>query len=169
MGKFIITEEEKKYILGLYEQTKSGCTGNPDSINMININVYITKSLVEGNNLFVTNILFETLEEYSNNSPNDISIGFSKNVPLNNTQRLLQFQIDAKYKNSLKQSKWLYDYFNGFSRILKDTFIQQLNLPQNSLIVSNPNYYWGNYFESEPTNCPDLCIGVKFRIDYKQP
>lgn len=165
--KFIITEEEKNRIRGLYEQTKSGCTGNPDSTNMININVYITKNLVEGNSSFVPNVLFEILEDYSNNSPNDISIGFSKNVPLNNTQRLLQFQIDAKYKNSMKQSKWLYDYFNGFSKILKDTFIQQLNLPETSLTVSNPNYNWGAYFESEPTNCPDLCIGVAYKIDYK--
>jgi hypothetical protein len=170
MKKFIITEEEKNHIKGLYEQVqqKSGCTGNPNSINVLSINVYIDKSLFVGDNGYLANQLFEGLEDYSNSNPFNVGIEFSKNIPLNNTQRLLQFQVDATYQNSLKQTGWVNKYFEGFTKILK-SIPQMLSLVPNNFKVSEAHLSWGDYFESEPTSCPDLCSGGAYRIDYTPP
>jgi hypothetical protein len=170
MNKFIITEEDRKHIKGLYEQVqqKSGCTGNPNSINVLNINVYIDKSLFVGDDGYWESQLFESLEDYSNSNPFKVAIEFSKNVPLNNTQRLFQFQVDATYQNSLKQTGWIDKYFKGFTEQL-NYIIQYTNLDPKYFKLTGPNLNWGGYFESEPTSCPDLCSGAGYKIEYKPP
>jgi hypothetical protein len=176
MGKFIITETEKKYIRGLYEQPtndllnqKSGCTGNPNSNNLIMIDLFITRSLIDKNNTWINSILSETLSDYTNSSPYKIGFDFETDVPTSANQRRLQFQIQPTYNNSLRQTGWLEKFFGGFTTLLKDTLMTQLQLDEKYFKMVGPKYTWGNYFESEPTNCPDLCIGVSYRIDYNPP
>jgi hypothetical protein len=146
-----------------------GCTGNPNAINVITINVYLSKTIYDNNGLYLSNILFESLEDYSNSSPYNIAIEFSKDVQLNQTQRLFQFQIEPTYKNSLRQAGWVDNYFKGFTTILSDTMLKIGGLDSNYFKLIGPQLNWGAYFESEPTNCPDLCIGAAYRIDYTPP
>ena len=177
MGKFIITETEKKYIRGLYEQPtndllnqKSGCTGNPNSINIIMIDLFITRSLVDKLSSTQTYKSFsEALADYTNSSPYKIGFDFETDIPTSSNQRRLQFQIQPTYNNSLRQTGWLEKFFGGFTTLLKDTLMTQLQLDEKYFKMVGPKYIWGEYFESEPTNCPDLCIGVSYRIDYNPP
>ena len=109
MKKFIITEEDKKHIRGLYEQVqqKSGCTGNPNSINILSINVYIPKTLIDMNDRFLETWLTDYLIDYSNSSPFKVGIELTKNVNVNTNQMLLQYQVESTYQNSLKQTGWI--------------------------------------------------------------
>lgn len=170
MKKFIITEEDKKHIRGLYEQVqqKSGCTGNPNSINILSINVYIPKTLIDMNDRFLETWLTDYLIDYSNSSPFKVGIELTKNVNVNTNQMLLQYQVESTYQNSLKQTGWVNKYFEGFTKILK-SIPQMLSLVPNNFKVSEPHISWGDYFESEPTSCPDLCSGGAYRVDYTPP
>jgi hypothetical protein len=112
--------------------------------------------------------LFESLEDYSNSNPFKVAIEFSKNVPLNNTQRLFQFQVESTYQNSLKQTGWVDKYFKGFTEQL-NYIIQYTNLDPKYFKLTGPNLNWSDYFESEPTSCPDLCTGAGYKIEYKPP
>jgi len=163
--KFIITEEDKKHIRGLYEQQVSGCTGNPKSINVLTINLYITTSLIGMADRFLESWLTESLVDYSNSSPFKVAIELRKVASLNQTQTIMQYQVDATYQNSLRQTGWVDKYFEGFTKILK-TIPQVLNIKTNYVKVSEPQLNWGGYFKSEPTSCHDLCSGGAYRIDY---
>ena len=174
--RIIITESEKNYIRSLYEQQtdellnqKNGCTGDPNSINLIPINLFITRSLIDNNNTWINSTLSEVLDDYCNSSTYKIAFDFSTDVPTTTTQRRLEFQIEPTYKNSLRQTGWLEKFFGGFTDILKSTLIKQLKLDERYFKMVGPNYIWGDYFETEKNNCPDLCIGVNYRIDYNPP
>lgn len=163
--KFIITEEDKKHIRGLYEQQVSGCTGNPKSINVLTINLYITTSLINIHDRFLESWLTESLVDYSNSSPFNVAIELRNVGVLNKTQTIIQYQVDATYQNSLRQTGWVNKYFEGFTKILK-TIPQVLNINTNNVKVSEPQLTWGGHLKSEPTSCPDLCSGAGYRIDY---
>lgn len=124
---------------------------------------------MDKNNTWFTSTLSEVLEEYTNSSPFKISFDFSTDVPTTSTQRRLQFQITPTYKNALKPTGWLDKFFGGFTTLLKDTLINQLRLDEKYFKMIGPKFIWGDYFETERTNCPDLCIGVSYRVDYKPP
>ena len=60
----------------------------------------------------------------------------------------------------MKQSKWLYDFCNKVRQKIIETYkMRSINIQ-----INEPYYVWGKEFESEPTNTPDKCIGVKFKI-----
>ena len=166
--KFIITEEDKKHIIGLYEQQVSGCTGNPKSINVLTINLYIGTPLINMSDRFLESWLTETLVDYSNSSPFKVAIQLRNVGSLNQRQTIIQYQVDATYQNSLKQTGWVDKYFEGFTKILK-TIPQVLNINTNYVKVSEPQLNWGGYLKSEPTSCPDLCSGGSYRVDYNTP
>jgi hypothetical protein len=163
MGKFIITEEERNYITGLYEQVSGDTTQrmslNPESINgEFGIDLWIPENLVRVNSEDIAGILESEIGDLAGNYPVEIT----KKIKSPTTQGYwyVNFDVQAKHKDTMKQSKWLYDFCNKVCQTIIDTY----KMRNIQIKVGEPYYVWGKKFESEPTNSPDKCIGVKFKI-----
>jgi len=77
------------------------------------------------------------------------------------------------FENSKNYHKKYYEknidkYFKGFTEQL-NYIIQYTNLDPKYFKLTGPNLNWSDYFESEPTSCPDLCTGAGYKIEYKPP
>lgn len=159
--RLIITEEEKQQIKLLYEQVLSGTTGlNLESINgEFTIDLWIPESIVRVNYEDIPGILESEIGDLAGNYPVEIT----KKIKSPTTQGYwyVNFDVQAKHKDTMKQSKWLYDFTNKVRQSIIDTY----KMRNIQIKIGQPHYVWGEYFESEPTNSPDKCIGVKFRID----
>ena len=163
MGRFVITEEERKYITGLYEQVSGDTTQrmslNPESINgEFGIDLWIPENLVKVNSEDIAGILESEFGDLSGNYPVEIT----KKIKSPTTQGYwyVNFDVQAKHKDTMKQSKWLYDFCNKVRQTIIDTY----KMRDIQINIGEPYYVWGENFKSEPTNSPDKCIGVKFKI-----
>jgi len=161
--KFIITEEEKKRILGLYEQISDSTIErrelDPEAINgEFTIDLWIPENLVKVNYEDIPGILEYEIGDLAPNIPVEIT----KKIKSPSTQGYwyVNFDVQAKNKDTMKQSKWLYD----FSKKVREKIIETYKMRKINIKIGEPYYVWGKEFESEPTSTPDKCIGVKFKI-----
>ena len=161
--KIRITEQEKKHILGLYEQVSGGTierrTVDPESINgEFTIDLWVPDSLVRVNGEDISGILENTIGDLAGN----YSVEITRKIKSPNMSgyTYVNFDVQAKNKDTMKQSKWLYDFGNKVYQEIINTYKMR-----NIIIKMNQPYYvWGEVFESEPTSTPDKCIGLKFKI-----
>ena len=163
MGKFIITEEEKKHILGLYEQVSGTTTErrqlDPESINgEFTIDLWIPDNLVRVNGEDIAGILENTIGDLTGNYYVEITKKIKS--PNMSGYTYVNFDVQAKNKDTMKNSKWLYDFGKNVHQEIINTYkIRNIIIKMNE-----PYYVWGKEFESEPTSTPDKCIGIKFKI-----
>jgi hypothetical protein len=166
--KFIITEEEKKHILGLYEQV-SGSTIerrelDPESVNgEFTLHLWVPENLVRVNDEDIAGILEYGIDELAG----EYYVEVTKKIksPSIKGYWYINFDVRAKHKDTMKQSKWLYD----FSNKVRQKIIETYKMRNINIQINEPKYVWGEYFESEPTNSPDKCIGVSYKVDYNSP
>jgi hypothetical protein len=163
MGRFLITEEERKYITGLYEQVSADAgqrrSLNPESINgEFSIDLWLPENLVRVNYEDIPGILESEIGDLAGNYPVEIT----KKIKSPTTQGYwyVNFDVQAKNKDTMKKSKWLYDFCNKVRQTIIDTY----KIRDIQIKIGEPYYVWGENFESEQTNSPDKCIGVKFKI-----
>ena len=164
MGRFVITEEERKYITGLYEQVSGDTTQrmslNPESINgEFGIDLWIPENLVKVNSEDIAGILESEFGDLSGNYP--VEITKKMKSPTTQGYWYVNFDVQAKHKDTMKQSPWLYDFSKKVRQLIIDTY----KMRNVQIKIGEPHYVWGKEFESEPTNSPDKCIGVKFKIE----
>jgi len=153
---------EKQY---LGEQVTSGSTIesdklDPESINgEFTIDLWIPESIVRVNYEDIPGILESEISDLAGNYPVEIT----KKIKSPTTQGYwyVNFDVQAKHKDTMKQSKWLYDFTNKVRQSIIDTY----KMRNIQIKIGQPHYVWGKEFESEPTNSPDKCIGVKFKIE----
>jgi hypothetical protein len=115
MGRFVITEKERKYITGLYEQVSADAVQrrslNPESINgEFSIDLWLPENLVRVNYEDIPGILESEIGDLAGNYPVEIT----KKIKSPTTQGYwyVNFDVQAKHKDTMKQSKWLYDFCN---------------------------------------------------------
>ena len=153
---------EKQY---LGEQVTSGSTIerdklDPESINgEFGIDLWIPENLVRVNNEDISGILESEIGDLAPN----VSVEITKKMKSPTTQGYwyVNFDVQAKHKDTMKQSPWLYDFSKKVRQLIIDTY----KMRNVQIKIGEPYYVWGKEFESEPTNSPDKCIGVKFKIE----
>jgi len=163
MKRFTITEEEKKHIMGLYEQV-SGSTIersqlNPESINgEFTIDLWIPDNLVRVEGEDIPGIFEYNIGDLAGN----YSVEITKKIksPGMSGYTYINFDVQAKNKDTMKQSKWLYD----FGKKVYQEIINTYKMRNITIKINEPYYVWGKEFESEPTSTSDKCIGIKFKI-----
>ena len=163
MKRIIITESEKNYIRSLYEQqtgdTIERRTLDPESINgEFGIDLWIPESIVKVNYEDIPGILESEIGDLADNYPVEITKKIKS--PTTEGYWYVNFDVQSKHKDTMKQSKWLYDFSNKVRQSIIDTY-KMRNIQVN---VGEPYYVWGKEFDSEPTSSPDKCVGVKFKI-----
>ena len=165
MGRFIITEEERNHIKGLYEQDQLPREPlDPEAINGdFHIDMYVQDSLVRSNGEEMSQIIQDEIRELSPNYAISIhSMLKSRTAP---GFTYIEIQVDAKNKDTMKQSPWL----SNFGKNVKNKIVEIYKGININVNVTEPKYVWGEYFESEPTNSPDKCIGLSYRVTTSQP
>jgi len=153
---------EKRY---LGEQVTSGSTIerrelDPESINgEFGIDLWIPDNLVRINNEDISGILESEIGDLAPN----VSVEIAKKMKSPTTQGYwyVNFDVQAKNKDTMKQSPWLYN----FSKNVREKIIETYKMRNINIVIGEPYYVWGKEFESEPTSTPNKCIGVKFKIE----
>ena len=153
---------EKRY---LGEQLTSGSTIerrelDPESINgEFGIDLWIPVNLVRINDEDISGILEYEIGDLAPN----VSVEIAKKMKSPTTQGYwyVNFEVQAKNKDTMKQSPWLYDFSKKVRQLIIDTY----KMRNVQIKIGEPYYVWGKEFESEPTSTPNKCIGVKFKIE----
>lgn len=149
-----------KQILGLLTEEENNYTPpNPESINgEFTIDLWIPESIVRLEGEDIPSILESEIGDLAGNYPVEITKKIKS--PTTRGYWYVNFDVQAKNKDTMKKSQWLYDFSNKVRQSILNTY-KMRNIQIN---IGEPYYVWGKYLESEPTNSPDKCIGVKFKI-----
>ncbi len=159
MKRFIINDEEKKFIRNLYElDDEKKELLDPESINeYFSIELWIPE--------FITNIDGQDTLELLENKFSEISgdyevkISMKKSADTDN-YLFVMFDIAAKNKDTMKQSDWLYVFSDEARQGIIDVFKNK----QTDVKVNEPNFLWSKQITSEPSSTDDKCVGVRFFI-----
>ena len=165
MGRFIITEEERNHIKGLYEQDQQPREPlDPEAINSdFTLAMYVPNSLVRINRKDISMVIQDEIRELVPNYLIELRTVMTYGQEPGFT--LLSFNVDAKNKDTMKQSPWLFN----FGKNVKNKLIEIYKGMNINVNVTEPKYVWGKYFESEPTNSPNKCIGLSYKVTTSQP
>ena len=165
MGRFIITEEERNHIKGLYEQDQLPREPlDPEAINGdFTLAMYVPNSLVRINRKDISMVIQDEIRELVPNYSIELRTVMTYGQEPGFT--FLSFNVDAKNKDTMKQSPWLFN----FGKNVKNKIIEIYKGMNINVNVTEPKYTWGEYFESELTNSPNKCIGLSYKVTTSQP
>jgi len=165
MGRFIITEEERNHIKGLYEQDQQPREPlDPEAINGdFKLTLFVDPSLVNLPNEEVTQPMTDEFRELAPSS--GIHVRTIMKSRINPKYINITFELDVKNKDTMKQSPWL----SNFGKNVKNKISEIYKVNGVNVNVSEPKFTWGEYFKSEPTSTPDKCIGLTFFVTTSQP
>lgn len=159
MKRFIINDEEKKFIRNLYElDDEKKEFLDPESINnLFSIELSIPESIINMDNQDTLKSLETKLREISGEYEVKISRKASSDTE---NYLFVMFDVSPKNKDTMRNSEWLYTFGNNVRKEITNFFKNK----QTDVKVNEPNFLWSKEIPNDPSSTANKCTGIRFFV-----